>query len=100
MRSCQGSHFCAWHRSRLILTDLLGTGSSDAVLIHDCPAMQAWTDGLVAVLDAVGSECVTKASSLTIRLMNRIWSAVNFDSSRWCRTLRQHPRDPSRRVSG
>jgi hypothetical protein len=44
---------------RLILTDLLGTGSSDAVLIHDCPAMQAWTDGLVAVLDAVGSECVS-----------------------------------------
>jgi class 3 adenylate cyclase len=33
--------------SRLILTDLLGTGSSDAVPIHDRPAMQAWTDGLV-----------------------------------------------------
>jgi pimeloyl-ACP methyl ester carboxylesterase len=45
--------------SRLILTDLLGTGSSDAVPIHDRPAMQAWTDGLVAVLDAVGSECVS-----------------------------------------
>jgi len=29
------------------------------VLIHDRPAMQAWTDGLVAVLDAVGSECVS-----------------------------------------
>src|ERR1700750_1999068 len=39
--------------SRLILTDLLGTGSSHAVPIHDRPAMQAWTDGLVAVLDAV-----------------------------------------------
>ena len=45
--------------SRLILTDLLGTGSSDAVPIHDRPAMQSWTDGLVAVLDAVGSECVS-----------------------------------------
>ena len=45
--------------SRLILTDLLGTGSSDAVPIHDRPAMQAWTDGLVAVLDAVGSEGVS-----------------------------------------
>jgi pimeloyl-ACP methyl ester carboxylesterase len=45
--------------SRLILTDLLGTGSSDAVPIHDRPAMQAWIDGLVAVLDAVGSECVS-----------------------------------------
>jgi class 3 adenylate cyclase len=42
--------------SRLIMTDLLGVGSSDAVPIHDRPAMQAWTDGLVAVLDAVGSE--------------------------------------------
>ncbi|HTQ20206.1 adenylate/guanylate cyclase domain-containing protein [Mycobacterium sp.] len=42
--------------SHLITTDLLGMGSSDAVPIHDRPAMQSWTDGLVAVLDAVGSE--------------------------------------------
>ena len=45
--------------SRLIMTDLLGVGSSDAVPIHDRPAMQAWTDGLVAVLDAVASECAS-----------------------------------------
>ena len=45
--------------SRLITTDLLGMGSSDAVPIHDLPAMQAWTDGLVAVLDAVGSQRVS-----------------------------------------
>jgi class 3 adenylate cyclase len=45
--------------SRLIMTDLLGIGSSDAVAIQDRPAMQAWTDGLVAVLDAVGSECAS-----------------------------------------
>lgn len=45
--------------SRLILTDLLGTGSSDAVPINDRPAMQLWTDGLLAVLDAVGSDCVS-----------------------------------------
>ena len=45
--------------SRLILTDLLGVGSSDAVPINDRPAMQSWTDGLVAVLDAVGSECAS-----------------------------------------
>jgi class 3 adenylate cyclase len=45
--------------SRLILTDLLGMGSSDAVPIHDRPAMQAWADGVVAVLDAVGSEGVS-----------------------------------------
>ena len=42
---------------RLILTDLLGMGSSDAVPISEMPAMQYWTDGLAAVLDAVGSEC-------------------------------------------
>lgn len=41
--------------SRLIMTDLLGVGSSDQVAIHDCPAMQSWTDGLIAVLDAAGS---------------------------------------------
>lgn len=45
--------------SRLILTDLLGTGSSDAVPIDHRPAMQSWADGLVAVLDAVGSESAT-----------------------------------------
>jgi class 3 adenylate cyclase len=45
--------------SRLITTDLLGMGSSDKVPIHDLPAMQAWTDGLVAVLNAVGSQCVS-----------------------------------------
>ncbi|BBY17755.1 adenylate/guanylate cyclase domain-containing protein [Mycolicibacterium litorale] len=45
--------------SRLILTDLLGTGSSDAVPIKDRPAMQSWADGLVSVLDAVGSESAT-----------------------------------------
>lgn len=45
--------------SRLIMADLLGVGSSDAVPIHDRPAMQVWTDGLVAVLDAVGSECAS-----------------------------------------
>ena len=45
--------------SRLILTDLLGTGSSDAVPIQHRPAMQVWTDGLLAVLDAAASECVS-----------------------------------------
>jgi class 3 adenylate cyclase len=44
---------------RLILADLLGVGSSDAVPINERPAMQAWTDGLLAVLDAAGSESAT-----------------------------------------
>ncbi len=41
--------------SRLILTDVLGVGSSDSTPT-DNPSIQVWTDGLVAVLDAVGSE--------------------------------------------
>jgi class 3 adenylate cyclase len=45
--------------SRLITTDLLGMGSSDAVPINERPAMQSWTDGLVAVLDAVGTDCAS-----------------------------------------
>ena len=59
--------------SRLINTDLLGLGSSDAVPIHDRPAMQSWTDGLVTVLDAVGCECATVfamgGSSLPVMLL-------------------------------
>ncbi|MFI5508862.1 cyclase [Mycobacterium sp. NPDC051804] len=42
--------------SRLILTDHLGTGASDAIALHENPAMQVWTDGLLAVLDSVRSE--------------------------------------------
>jgi len=45
--------------SRLIVTDLLGVGSSDAVSTRDLPALQSWIDGLIAVLDSVGSECAT-----------------------------------------
>jgi class 3 adenylate cyclase len=45
--------------SRLILCDLVGSGSSDAVPIDERPAMQTWTDGLAAVLGAVGSTCAS-----------------------------------------
>ena len=74
--------------SRLILTDLLGTGSSDAVPINDHPAMQSWTDGLVAVLDAVGSERVSvfamAESTLPVMLLaathpHRVSSLVLFN---------------------
>ena len=44
---------------RLITSDLLGVGSSDAVPISELAAIQSWTDGLLAVLDAAGSECVS-----------------------------------------
>lgn len=59
--------------SRLIMTDLLGVGSSDVVPIQDRPAMQSWTDGLIAVLDAAGNERVSifamAESSLPAMLM-------------------------------
>ncbi|AFM15608.1 family 3 adenylate cyclase [Mycolicibacterium chubuense NBB4] len=45
--------------SRLILTDLLGVGSSDSVPICDRPAMQSWVDGLLAVLDDAAAEQVS-----------------------------------------
>ena len=48
--------------SRLILVDILGAGSSDVVRGENA-AIQAWTDGLLAVLDAVGSE---RASVLAV----------------------------------
>ena len=58
--------------SRLILTDLLGVGSSDSTPPNN-PSMQVWTDGLVAVLDAVNSEraCVfgMTDSALTVMLL-------------------------------
>ena len=44
--------------SRLILCDLIGVGSSDAVPVADLPAMQSWTDGIAAVLDAAGCDQV------------------------------------------
>lgn len=81
--------------SRLITTDLLGMGSSDAVPIHDLPAMQAWTDGLVAVLDAVGSKCASvfgmAESALPVMLLaathpQRVRSLVLF--SPYARFLR------------
>lgn len=39
---------------RLVIADLLGAGSSDPVPVQES-AMQGWADGLLAVLDAVGS---------------------------------------------
>jgi class 3 adenylate cyclase len=49
--------------SRLIPTDLLGAGSSDRIGIENLPAIQAWRDGLLAVLDATETE---SASIFTI----------------------------------
>jgi class 3 adenylate cyclase len=41
---------------RLIACDLRGVGSSDPMWFTAVPVMQAWADGLGAVLDATGSE--------------------------------------------
>ena len=76
---------------RLILTDLLGTGSSDAVPIHDRPAMQAWTDGLVAVLDAVGSECVSVLAMLESALPVMLLAGSGQIVSRFAPALGRAP---------
>jgi class 3 adenylate cyclase len=59
--------------SRLILTDLRGAGSSDPVPVDNHPAMQSWSDGLLAVLDAAGSESASifavQGSSLPVMLL-------------------------------
>jgi class 3 adenylate cyclase len=42
--------------SRLILLDYRGFGSSDRVSGNDLPAMQAWMDDILAVMDAAGCQ--------------------------------------------
>ncbi len=85
--------------SRLILVDILGAGSSDVVRGEN-PAMQNWTDGLVAVLDAVGSSSASvfavAGSSLPGALLaasypDRVRSLILW--SPWARFLRadDHP---------
>src|ERR1700754_3812233 len=85
--------------SRLILVDLLGVGSSDVVRGEN-PAMQTWTDGLLAVLDAVGSERASviamSGSTLPAALLaasypDRVRSLILW--SPWARFLRavDHP---------
>jgi class 3 adenylate cyclase/pimeloyl-ACP methyl ester carboxylesterase len=58
---------------RLILCDLLGVGGSDAVPLDNLPAMQAWSDGMLSVLDAAESPCAaifaTSESALPAMLL-------------------------------
>ncbi|OIN79961.1 adenylate/guanylate cyclase domain-containing protein [Mycobacterium malmoense] len=86
--------------SRLITTDLLGVGSSDVVPIHDRPAMQSWTDGLLAVLDAIGSERVSifamsesalPAMLLTASHPQRVRSLVLWSAFACFRRLPDYP---------
>jgi len=60
--------------SRLILTDLLGVGSSDGVPPNDRPAMQSWTDGpRRRSWTRAGSECASifsmSGASLPVMLL-------------------------------
>jgi class 3 adenylate cyclase len=68
--------------SRVITTDLVGIGSSDAVAMHGRPAMQSWTDGLVAVLDAVGSERASVFAMAEAALPAMLLSASHPDRVR------------------
>ena len=69
---------------RLIATDLLGMGSSDAVPISARAAMQAWTDGLGAVLEAASSECVSVFAMAESALPAMLLSATRPE---WVRSL-------------
>jgi class 3 adenylate cyclase len=68
--------------SRLILTDLRGSGSSDHVPIADNPVMQSWVDGLVAVLDAAESESASVFSHAGAALPIMLLAASHPDRVR------------------
>jgi class 3 adenylate cyclase len=68
--------------SRLILTDLRGSGSSDHVPISDNPVMQSWVDGLVAVLDAAESESASVFSHAGAALPIMLLAASHPDRVR------------------
>jgi pimeloyl-ACP methyl ester carboxylesterase len=62
---------------RLIVCDLRGWGSSDAVPWAELPAMQAWMDDLGEVLDAVGSEQAALFSSAESGLAAMLFAATH-----------------------
>jgi class 3 adenylate cyclase len=68
--------------SRLILTDLRGSGSSDHVEIADNPVMQSWVDGLVAVLDAADSQSASLFSHAGAALPIMLLAAAHPDRVR------------------
>lgn len=68
--------------SRLILADLLGTGSSATVAIDEHPAMQAWVDGLITMLDAAGSESTSVFAMAESTLPAMLLAATHPDRVR------------------
>jgi class 3 adenylate cyclase len=62
---------------RLILCDMRGFGSSDAVPFRDLPAMQAWSDDILTVLDAVESESAALVACAEPCLHVMLFAATN-----------------------
>lgn len=62
---------------RLILCDMRGWGSSDPVSLRDLPAMQAWSDDILTVLDAVGSETAAIVASAETGLPVMLFAATH-----------------------
>ena len=62
---------------RLVLCDLRGFGSSDAVPSRDLPAMQAWTDDILAVLDVVHSERAVLLANAEFGLPSMLFAATH-----------------------
>ena len=67
---------------RLILADLLGTGSSATVAIDEQPAMQAWVDGLITMLDAAGSGSTSVFAMAESTLPAMLLAATHSDRVR------------------
>ncbi len=49
--------------ARVIMLDLRGAGSSDAVKVDETSRLEAWVDDLIAVMDAVGSSSAAVVAS-------------------------------------
>jgi class 3 adenylate cyclase len=62
---------------RLILCDMRAWGSSDSVDLQDLPALQAWTDDILTVLDAAESESAAIVASSEPCLPVMLFAATN-----------------------
>jgi class 3 adenylate cyclase/pimeloyl-ACP methyl ester carboxylesterase len=64
---------------RLIMCDLRGWGSSDSIDTTQLPALQAWMDDIIAVLDAAESEQATLIAGSEAALPLMLFTATNPD---------------------
>jgi class 3 adenylate cyclase len=63
--------------ARVILFDRRGTGASDGVPRHAIPTIEEWTDDVLAVLDAAGSERATIIASVDAGPVAVLFAAVH-----------------------